>query len=323
MPAETLSPIDRRRFLIGAPAAALGIGLFGGRSASAQVAGQIEVRESQYQTIYVGRSGGVYSMVFGVNQSLFTESLYDPSRPRELPVTYTRYMTVGLAYTTQLSSILEIGLGGGTTAQYLHLHAPAARITCVELDKEVIALAAKYFGFRPDANLRAVESDGRRFFARDRGRYDVIMVDAYRGTFVPFHLLTREYFTILKSRLTPGGAVVQNIEPCTMLYPAAINTLRAVFANVDIYDADGNVVAVAYEGPERTPAALSARAAALQTAHKFTHALPELLTRRRVVRRDMAGGRVLVDDFAPAESLAGMARGNDKSQQSRTGLCPR
>jgi len=281
------------------------------------------VRESQYQTIYVGRQGGAYSMVFGINQSLFTESLYDPSRPRELPVEYTRYMTVGLAYAAQTSSILEIGLGGGTTAQYIHLHAPEAQITCVELDKDVIALATKYFGFRPDAKLRAVESDGRRFFARDHGRYDVIMVDAYRGTFVPFHLLTKEYFTILKSRLTPGGAVVQNIEPCTMLYPAAVNTLRAVFANVDLYEAGGNVVAVAYDGPERTPQALAERAAVLQKTYKFTHPMTQLIGRRKIIRRDMAGGRVLVDDFAPAESLAGISRGNDSGQQSRTGLCRR
>lgn len=311
---------DRRRFAFGLP---LLLGIGAAAPARAQVAGQVEVRESQYQTIYVSRSGNMYSMVFGINQALFEESRYDPTRPRELPVEYTRYMTVALAYAPQMSSILEIGLGGGTTAQYLHLHAPQAKITCVELDKDVIALATKYFGFRENENLRAVEADGRRFFARDRNRYDVIMVDAYRGTFVPFHLLTKEYFTILKSRLTPGGAVSQNIEPCTMLFPAAVNTLRAVFQNVDLYEAGGNVVAVAYDGAERTPQALSARAAALQQSYKFTHPLPALLAARRTVRRDMAGGRVLVDDFAPAEALAGTARGNDRTVQSRTGLCRR
>ena len=183
-------------------------------------------------------------------------------------------------------------------------------------------MAKKYFGFKEDARLRGVEEDGRRFFARDRGRYDIVMIDAYRGTFVPFHLLTKEFFTIVKSRLTPGGVVAQNIEPCTMLYPAAVNTLRATFANVELYEASGNVVAIAYDGPEKTRTELGARAAALQAEHRFYHPLPDLMRGRQIVRRDMPGGQVLVDDFAPAEALAGVARGNDRNAQSRTGLCP-
>lgn len=310
---------DRRALVLGLPVAAIAAGL--PSAARAQIAGQVEVVESQYSTIYVGRQGQLYSMVFGINQKLFTESLYNAANPRELPVEYTRYMTVATAYPAQVNNVLEIGLGGGRTAEYLHHHMAQTRFTCVELDKAVITLAKKYFGFEEDARMRAVEEDGRRFFTRDRGRYDIIMVDAYRGTFVPFHLLTKEYFTILKSRLTPGGVVAQNIEPCTMLYPAAINTLKAVFANVEIYEAAGNVVAVAYDGPLKTPEELGARAAQLQRTHDFYHPLPGLMRGRQIVRRPMPGGQVLVDDFAPAEALAGVQRGNDRSVQSRTGLC--
>jgi spermidine synthase len=308
--------IDRRAFALGLPlAAALPA------AAHAQVFGQVEVVESQYSTIYVARQGQLYSMVFGVNQRLFTESLYNAANPRELPVEYTRYMTVAVAYPPAVNAVLEIGLGGGRTADYLHLHMPQTTFTCVELDGAVIALAKKYFGFREGPRLRAVEEDGRRFVTRDRSRYDVIMVDAYRGTFVPFHLLTKEFFSILKARLTPGGVVAQNIEPCTMLYPAAINTLKAVFANVEIYEAAGNVVAIAYDGPLRTPQDLGQRAAERQRTHDFYHPLPALMRGRQIVRRPMPGGRVLVDDFAPAEALAGMERGNDRTTQSKTGLC--
>jgi spermidine synthase len=310
---------DRRAFALGLPMAAAALAL--PAPARAQVAGQVEVVESQYSTIYVSRSGQMYSMVFGINQKLFTESLYNAANPRELPVDYTRFMTAAVAYPPAVNNVLEIGLGGGRTAEYLHHHMADTRFTCVELDKAVIMLAKKYFGFQEDARLRAVEEDGRRFFARDRGRYDIIMVDAYRGTFVPFHLLTREYFTIVKSRLTPGGVVAQNIEPCTMLYPAAINTLKAVFDNVEIYEASGNVVAIAYDGPLKTPEQLGARAAELQRRHGFYHPLNELMRGRKIVRRPMPGGQVLVDDFAPAEALAGVQRGNDRAVQSRTGLC--
>lgn len=302
--------IARRAVVLGlalAPAAPACGGTSGGSRA-----GLIERRESQYNTIYVVRQAdGTISMVFGVNERLFTESVYDPRRPRTLPVTYTRYMTVGLAYAPQARSILEIGLGGGRTAYYLHQHMPGALITCVELDPEVIALAQRHFGIRQDSRFRIVQRDGRIYLNQNQGRSDIILVDAYRGTFVPFHLLTREFFMVAKRRLNPGGAIVQNIEPSTMLFPAAYWTIRSVFDNVDLYSADGNIVAVAYDGPAKTGAQLSARASALQTAHRFTHPLPSLLARRNGVAAPERA-QVLSDDFAPVESLRAIDRHNER-----------
>jgi spermidine synthase len=271
----------------------------------------IERRESRYNTIYVTREGGYIAMKFGVNRRLFHESLYNPADPRELPFRYTQYMTAALAYPASLSSILEIGLGGGRTANYLHLHVPRARITCVELDPEVIALAQRYFGVRADDRLRIVESDGRIFLRQTPELYDIILIDAYRGTFVPFHLLTREFFQIVKRKLRPGGAAAQNIATDVMLYDAAIATLRSVFANVDIYDLSGSVVAIAYDGPARSSAQLRARAQSLQQTYNFRYNVPTLLNVRRPAT-GRAAGRVLTDDFAPVEALRAIGRHNER-----------
>jgi spermidine synthase len=271
----------------------------------------IEMRETRYNTIYVRREGSLIGMIFGVNRRYFTESLYDPADPRELPVIYTRYMTAALAYPATLTSVLEIGLGGGRTASYLNRHMPALNFTCVELDPDVISLAKRYFGVSETPTLKLVAKDGRAYLRSDKGLYDLIMIDAYRGTFVPFHLLTREFFQLVKQHLRPGGAVAQNIEPTTMLFPAALATLKSVFAHVDTYYADGNVVAVAYDGPARTDAALGARAAALQGAYKFRHPLPDLFAARQ---GDVATpiAKPLTDDFAPVDSLRATERNNKK-----------
>lgn len=304
--------IARRAFTLGLAASAVAApAALAETRRAVGAAGLIERRESQYNTIYVVRQpNGQIGMIFGVNQQLFTESLYDPAQPRSLPVTYTRYMTIGLAYTPQARSLLEIGLGGGRTAYYLHLHMPAMVITCVELDPEVIALAQRHFGIRTDSRFRLIQRDGRIYLNQNQERHDLLFVDAYRGTFVPFHLLTREFFMTAKRRLNPGGALVQNIEPSTMLFPAAMATLKAVFANVDTYDADGNIVAVAYDGPPKTTAQLTARATALQTAHRFRHPLPAMLAQREVMGAQT--GRVLTDDFAPVESLRAIERHNQR-----------
>ncbi len=302
--------IARRAFTLGLAASALGA--TAAHAQGAQRPGLIERRESQYNTIYVARQpNGMIAMIFGINQQLFEESLYDPAHPNTLPVTYTRYMTVGLAYTAQARNILEIGLGGGRTIAYLHQYLPSALVTCVELDPEVIALAQRHFGVRPDDRFRIVQRDGRIFLNQTAERRDIILVDAYRGTFVPFHLLTREFFMVAKRRLNPGGVLVQNIEPSTMLFPAAYATLKAVFANVDLYSGDGNIVAVAYDGAPKTRAQLDARAAALQRTSHFPHALPQLLAHRNDVDAPR-GGQVLTDDFAPVESLRAIERHNQR-----------
>ena len=43
------------------------------------------------------------------------------------------------------------------------------------------------------------------------GPWDVIVVDAFYSDSIPFHLATREFLELAKSRLTPGGLVVTNI----------------------------------------------------------------------------------------------------------------
>src|SRR5215469_18722122 len=154
----------------------------------------VESRESLYNNIYVYREGNYLAMTFGYNRSIYTESVYNTLDDRDLPVAYTRYMTETLAYAKNLHSVLEIGFGGGRTSWYLHRFLPDASITSVELDPAVLELAKKYFGIRDEPNFQVVNRDGRLFLSESKEHYDLILIDAYRGPFVPFHLLTKEFY---------------------------------------------------------------------------------------------------------------------------------
>lgn len=259
--------------------------------------GSVARRESQYATTYVDRDGKYLTMRFGVNRCLFTESRYNPRDPAELPLVYTRYMTVALAYAARAARIVDVGLGGGRIASYLHDFVPDARVTCVELDPAVVELAQRYFGVQPGPRLELVTGDGRVYLARARESFDVILLDAYQGTLVPFHLVTREFFAILKRRLSPGGVVAQNIVPRVLDLDRMVATARAEFANVDLYRAGGNWVLIAYDGAARSDAELKARARALQGAHSLRYPLDALLAVRRT--NAAARGEPFTDDFAP------------------------
>ncbi len=269
----------------------------------------LERRESLYNNIYVYERGDYVVMQFGKNQRFWTESVYDRRDPKVLPVVYTQYLTLALVYASKLDSVLEIGLGGGRTVAYLNLHIPTLSITSVELDPDVIDLAKIYFDVVPSESLQLVERDGRIHLLRDPNQHDVILVDAYRGPFVPFHMLTREFYQTAQRRLAEGGVLAQNIEPTTMLFDAAIATMSTVFDHVELYPAQGNVVAIAYDGPRRAASTLSARADSLQREHDFRYPLPDLLQDRRFLTGTI-DAEPLTDDFAPVEMLKSIQRHN-------------
>ena len=271
----------------------------------------IESRESKYNNIYVYKRGPLISMTFGHNTNFYTETVYDTRDQKVLPVVYTRYMTLGLAYLPSVSNILEIGFGGGRTVGYINKHLPDLKITSVELDPAVVELAKKYFGVQTSKNFLIEIGDGRRYLQKSKEKWDIILIDAYRGPFVPFHLLTKEFFQKVRDRLKPGGVVVQNIEPTTMMFDSALATIRSVFPNVDLYPAAGNVVAIAYAGKPLDHKELMLRANSAQENYKLRYDLTQLLRGRRIVNGN-GEGKVLTDDFAPVEALLAIKRHNRK-----------
>ncbi len=289
----------------------------GQAAASAQQPRLVETRESLYNTIYVSEKLPYVVLSFGHNKQIYPESVFNTTDDRELLVSYTQLMTAGVMYAKETRSILEIGSGGGRTAWYLHRFLPDARVTTVELDPAVAELSRKYFGIKDEPNFALEVGDGRLFLSQSKDKYDVIMLDAYRGPFVPFHLLTKEFYQIVRDHLTDGGVMVQNVETTTMLFDSAIKTIGAVFPQIDTYKSDENVVTVAYNGPARKVENLASVAGERDKTYGLRYPLAAMLPeRKRVDLSDAqtidAKAQVLTDDFAPVEALKGIERHNRK-----------
>src|SRR5258708_32088131 len=102
-------------------------------------------------------------MTLGHNRGIYVESVSHPLDEYDLPVTYTRYMSVATAYSPGQVRMLQIGLAGGRTSWYMHLHCPDMEVTVAELDPEAIALAQRYFRTRPRPKLVVASADGRAY----------------------------------------------------------------------------------------------------------------------------------------------------------------
>jgi spermidine synthase len=268
--------------------------------------------ESLYNDIYVyRRANGHYVLSFGAERLRYTESVVNPDDELDLPVYYTQSMTVGLAYAPALEKAAIIGLGGGRTAWYHHRSVPDLHFTAVELDPSVAQIAGQFFQIEPGPNFDLEIMDGRVWLTKSDDTFDLIMVDAYRGPFVPFHLLTTEFYQEVAKHLKPGGIAVQNVEPSTMLFDSAVATIGAAFDNLEFYEGRGNIVVVAYNGPKRDPAELKRIAAERQAEFDFRYDLTEILDRAFVPEFD-AASEPLTDDFAPVEYLKAIDRHNAK-----------
>jgi spermidine synthase len=261
--------------------------------------GLIHHIETEYNDIFVTKRRNNLIMSFQLKGWDYTESMTNLRDSEDMPIPYTRQMTVALAYPGEPKKILMIGLGGGSISMYLGRFMPDARVDTVEIDPGVIDAAKKYFGIRETDRVKYFAGDGRVFLKRHREQYDLILVDAFHGGYVPFHLLTKEFYALLKERLTPTGAAVFNVHDGTKLYVSTLKTLQTVFPSVHIYPTgEGEVSTVATAQPASADDVIASRAAALQERYKFRFPLTQLLTRRSPIP-SLAQGELLTDDFAP------------------------
>ena len=105
--------------------------------------------------------------------------------------------------------ILGIGLGTGALAAYLQAD---QHMVFFEIDPQVVDLAEnpELFTYLGDARQRGASitnrvGDARQLLREHSKRFDAIFVDAFYGSAIPMHLLTREAFQLYLARLNPDG----------------------------------------------------------------------------------------------------------------------
>lgn len=267
--------------------------------------------ETPYNNIFIYGNKNLVSMRFKRYGRSFNESTLNVNNPRDLPLSHYKLMPAGLLYVDDPESMLMVGLGGGVTSMYIHRYLASMNITAVEIDPGVIDAAKKYFGVAEDSTYSVVAADGRIFLVRSPGSFDIIIIDAYRGGYVPFHLTTREFYLLVEKRLKKGGCVVINSHAGSRLFDSTIATVRSVFENMDAFKGEGNnAILVAYHHAEKSAGELEEKAKSLQENHGFYHDIREILNARYQVSAD-SNAVVLTDDFSPANYLNAIERHNE------------
>jgi spermidine synthase len=200
--------------------------------------------------------------------------------------------------------IAILGNAAGTTARaYGHFFA-RTRVDAVELDSKLTSIGRKYFGLA-GPRLHVYTADARPWLAATHNRYDAILLDAYRQPYIPFYLLTKEFFASARSHLRPGGMLAVNVghlPGSTELERVVTRTLRSVFPTVVRDPLSAANTLVAASTAPITQRQLFARQLSLPPA--LAPLAGDVGAR---LAPPLSGGSVFTDDRAPVEWLTDLS----------------
>lgn len=283
-------------------------------ASSLAVSGEIVFETtSPYHSIQVIERGGVRILSFdGTRESKM--SIADPLQGH---FEYTEFFHMPWLWNTNIGRVLMIGLGGASTQRAFQHYYPDLAIETAEIDPTVVWIAKQYFTFQESPRQRVHLSDGRLFLKRTRTQYDLIILDAYTrgryGSFIPPHLVTREFFELADRHLTTNGVLAYNVISSTDGADAGIlgalyRTLSAVFPHVYLFPcrSSKNVVLIATKSPQKVSRYVLTHRAATLVQQKRVQ-LPGFKGRLNAFRAQAPSSArhspLLTDDYAPVEGL--------------------
>ncbi len=266
-------------------------------------------KDTRYHRLAVVDSGDTRALRFG---SLF-QSAMSLSEPYRTVYRYTDFFSLGLAYEPNASSILFLGLGGGSAPKRMWRDFPFLTVDVVELDPVVAQVARRFFDVREGPRLKIEVEDGRRYLAKSDRRWDLIAVDTFFEDGIPFHMATREFLELVLRRLTPGGVVLTNVIGAidgegSKLFRSIYRTYRSVFPTVLVHPVDGglgyqNVIIVASEQAAPARAFLERRWRDLRARYPTAPDLRDAIRTRYDGKVPIDDVPTLGDDYAPTDAL--------------------
>jgi spermidine synthase len=202
--------------------------------------------------------------------------------------------------------IAILGDAAGTVARAYGHYYPQTRVDAVELDGELTTIGRRYFHLS-GPRLHTYTADARPWLAASTARYDAIFLDAYRQPYIPFYLLTKEFFASVRAHLRPGGVIIVNVghlPDSDALEKVVSATLRSVFPVVvrDRVNGTSSLVMASAQALSGTR---------IIGATRSGSRAPELRRQGAIVGARLApaltGGRVYTDDRAPVEWLTDLS----------------
>lgn len=270
----------------------------------------IHQERSLYRNILVTEDSNRRCMRFtvaeldGLNQSCRFHTNHD-----KLVFPYGKMVLTSLLVQDNPKRILILGLGGGTLVHTYSLLFPDAQIVIAEIDPAVTKVARQYFDFKTTDKITVAEEDGRLYIKRAglRGeKFDLVILDAFNGDYIPEHLMTAEFLEESKKLLPANGMLVANTFSSSRLYSAESQTYTKVFGkfyNVRMQSSGNRIIITSQQALPDT-ATLQQRAAAMgNRLEKFDVDIKSMIQYIKTDADWDTKEKVLTDQYSPVNQL--------------------
>lgn len=212
--------------------------------------GLLAIKQSPYAEIKVlDIENRRYLLIDGAIHTIVDPDTWESFFPHVAVIDLTR------DFFSQPGEMLLIGLGGGSIMK--NFAEENWKATGVEIDRTVIQLAGDFFGLQASEG-KVYCQDGRQFLLSQEDTYDLVVMDAFGSSFIPFHLITKEAFGLIASRLNEDGILAINLESTAwndLLVRSVTATLKSHFSLVQALpahhdsEAFGNIILLAANRP--------------------------------------------------------------------------
>jgi spermidine synthase len=118
---------------------------------------------------------------------------------------------IGFERIRNFESILVLGVAGGSVIQTLAEDVKfEGKITGVEIDADVIAVANKYFNLNKVANLEIIIDDAFEFVLKTKEKYDLIIIDIFQDIRMPNFLFEDFFIQRVQYLMKVNGFILFN-----------------------------------------------------------------------------------------------------------------
>lgn len=118
---------------------------------------------------------------------------------------------IGFERIRKFENILVLGVAGGSVIKTIvHEIKFKGKITGVEIDKDVVEIANKYFKLNEIKNLELIVDDAFEFVLKTKDKYDLIIIDIFQDTTMPNFLFEDFFINRINFLLNVNGFILFN-----------------------------------------------------------------------------------------------------------------
>ncbi len=206
---------------------------------------------------------------------------------------------------------LFIGGGGYTMPRFLEVMFPDSSVEVVEIDPEVTEVAVEYLALPLNTSIVTYSEDARtKLQELPKGKYELIVGDAFNDVSVPYHLTTLEFNEMVFGLLAEDGVYAVNIVDkmhSGRFLRSVVATLEQTFPYVYVmrdnaqWNSDDRYTFVITASRQPiTPSNIADANRVLDRGAIVTRFMPEAEFARWMEDGDKS---VLTDDFVPVDGM--------------------